>query len=410
MRVLFSVSPWPTHYAAAVPLGWALQAAGHDVRVLCQPSQAAPVANAGLLPVPVLDGMDVVLHNRMTYVREALAGRWPYPWLPLHPTTGAQMSTMEDFDLDAYDRQVLPELARRSSAGHDAAVAFARRFRPDVVVHDPVSTEGLLAARVLDVPAALMLWGPVGTHEDPGADILGEDLGGSFARYGCEPFGADAISHVIDPCPEALEPPTRAQRLPARFVPYNGGGSSATAPPDWLDAPADRPRVAVTWSTALSIMSGPNSYALPRIVAGLAELDIELVLTATAHDVAALGPVPSSVRVLANCPLRLLLTHCDLVIHHGGAGSTMTALAVGVPQLAISFAPEQARVGERLVGASVGRHLPGHLATAEAIRAEALAALGETAYRRVATDLAAENTRRPTPVELIDTLDKLTRG
>jgi UDP:flavonoid glycosyltransferase YjiC (YdhE family) len=408
MRVLFSVSPWPTHYAAAVPLGWALQAGGHEVRVLCHPSQATPVANAGLLPVAVLDGMDVVLHNRMTYVGEALAGRWPYPWLPLHPITGAQMSTMDAFDLDAYHRDVLPELARRSSAGHDAAVAFARRFQPDVVVHDPVSTEGLLAARVLNVPAALALWGPVGTHEGAGVDILGDDLGGSFARYGCEPFGPDAIGHIIDPCPAALEPPTRAQRLPARFVPYNGGGAATV--PDWVDEPADRPRVAVTWSTALSIMSGPNSYALPRIVAGLAELDIELVLTATAHDVAALGPVPPSVRVLSNCPLRLLLKHCDLVIHHGGAGSTMTALAVGVPQLAITFAPEQARVGERLAAAAVGRHLPGHLATPEAIRAEALAVLGYRAIGKVATELAAENTRRPTPVELVDALDKLTRG
>lgn len=406
MRVLFSVSSWPTHYAAAVPLGWALQAGGHEVRVLCPASQSEPVTRAGLLPIPVLDGMDVAVNNRMSYVREALRGDWPYPWLPLHPITGAPMSAIEDFDLAEYRRDVEPRYAARAARGHDEAVGFARRWRPDLVVHDPVSTEGLLAARVLGVPAALALWGPVGTHEGGGLDILAEDISHSFERYGFAPFGADTIEDVIDPCPAALEPPLRGRRLPVRFIPYNGGGIA----PDWLDEPTGRPRIAVTWSTALTTMSGPNSYVLPRIVAALAGLDAELVLTATRDDVAALGEVPPNVRVLERCPLRLLLAHCDLVVHHGGAGSAMTALAAGVPQLAITFAREQARVGERLEAAGAGRHLPGHLATAGAIRAAGVESLTEPRYAKAADGLRADNASRPTPVRLAARLTELARG
>ncbi|WP_250305728.1 nucleotide disphospho-sugar-binding domain-containing protein [Streptomyces sp. A 4/2] len=407
MRVLFSVSSWPTHYAAAVPLGWALQAGGREVRVLCPPSQSGPVTRAGLLPVPVLDGMDVAVHNRMSYVREALRGEWAYPWLPLHPLTGAPMSALGDFDLAEYRRTVEPQYARRSAHGHDEAVRFARRWRPDAVVHDPVSTEGLLAARVLGIPAALALWGPVGTHEDRGLDILPQDLGHSFERYGCAPFGADAIEYVIDPCPSALRPPVRGERLPVRFVPYNGGGVA----PEWLGAAGrTRPRIAVTWSTALTSMSGPRSYLLPRIVEALSGLDAELVLTATRDDVAALGDVPPDVRVLERCPLRLLLDHCDLVVHHGGAGSTMTALAAGVPQLAITFATEQTRVAERLTGAGAGLRLSGHPADAESIRAAAVELLGEPRYLKAAAGLREDNLRRPTPVELAARMEELARG
>jgi UDP:flavonoid glycosyltransferase YjiC (YdhE family) len=403
MRVLFSVSSWPTHYASMVPLGWALQAGGHDVRVLCPPSQTIPVMNAGLLPVPILDGMDVAVANRLTYLREAVDGRWPYPWLPLHPVTGRPMSSLADFDGAEYQRTIEPEFVRRSAHGHDEAIRFAREWRPDLVVHDPVSTEGLLAAGVLDVPAVLSLWGPVGTHEADGVRILPHDISRAFERHGFGGFGPDSIEHVVDPCPTAVEPPVLAERLPVRFIPYNGGGVA----PDRPAEPTGRPRVVVSWSTALTSMSGPNSYILPRIVAALADLPIDLVLTATGPDVAALGAVPANVRVLERCPLHLVLPGCGAIVHHGGAGSAMTALAAGVPQLGITFAAEQACVADRIASAGAGRQLRGDLASAEAIREAVSALLDEPRYLETANRLREENARRPSPMELVASLEKL---
>lgn len=402
VRVLFALSSWPTHYLSMVPLGWALQAAGHEVRVLCPPSQVAPVGQAGLVPVPVLGGMEVVVHNRLQYFDQAREGHWPYPWLPLHPLTGAEMTALGDFDLDRYHREEEREFAELARRSCDAAVGFARSWRPDLVLHDPVCLEGPLAARVVGVPSVMSLWGPVGTRESEQLRIVPRDISGSFARYGLHERGPDVVEQVIDPCPESLAPPTDARRLPMRYVPYNGPGG---LPGGLLDPPV-RPRVCLAWSTALSTMSGPRSYLLPELVAQLAELDVEVVLTATERDVAALGEVPSSVRVFTRCPLRLLLPGCAAVVHHGGAGSTMTALWAGVPQLALSFAAEQTANAERVAATGAGLHLYGHEATGPAVAA----AVGELLagdYRGQAVRLREELDRRPTPADVVGALCEL---
>jgi UDP:flavonoid glycosyltransferase YjiC (YdhE family) len=67
MRVLFTVSSWATHYAAMVPIGWALQAAAHEVRVLCSPSQVATLTGAGFIPVPLLDSPEDEVRLRLQY-------------------------------------------------------------------------------------------------------------------------------------------------------------------------------------------------------------------------------------------------------------------------------------------------------------------------------------------------------
>ncbi|MEV4754138.1 nucleotide disphospho-sugar-binding domain-containing protein [Micromonospora sp. NPDC049559] len=404
MRVLFTVSSWPTHYSAMVPYGWALQALGHEVQVLCAPSQVDSVGATGLVPVPLLDGMSVVLGNRLQYYRSAVDGTWPYPWLPLHPVTGVQLHRLGDFDLTDYRRRVEPELAARAGRSFDAAVEFVRWWRPDLVLHDPVSLEGLLAARVNRLPSALCLWGLTGTREAPEAAVVPEDFSGSFPRYGLHPDPVALVEHVVDPCPVSAAPPTSAVRLPVRYVPYNG---SAPAPP-WLAEPPDRPRVCVTWSTALSTMSGPNSYVLPRLVRALLDLDVEVVVAATVQDAAALGEVAGPVRVMPRLPLRLVAPTCAAVIHHGGAGSTMTSLWSGVPQLAVTFAGEQAAVGDRIAAVGAGRHLPGHLADRDAITTAVADLIRTGSYRMRAAALREEMLIRPTPVDLISTLEKLT--
>lgn len=406
MKVLFTVSSWSTHYLSMVPIGWALQADDHDLRVLCPPGQAVAVGNAGLTPVPVLDSVDMVVHNRLVFYEEALNGRWPYPWLPLHPVSGKRITSLTDFDVDAFHRTTSRIDRPRIGKSFDRAVDFARSWRPDLIVHDPTSLEGVLAALVTGVPAALSLWGPIGTHEPDGPALVPDDVSGSFERYGLGPFDVDLISTVIDPCPESVRPPTGAHRLPVRYVPYNFGG---VAPVD-LDRPPAGRRICVTWSTALNVMVGPDAFALPRIVDAVSGLDVETVLTATRADAAALGPVPSSVRVLEQCPLRLLLPTCDVVVHHGGAGSAMTAISVGVPQLVLSHSSEQHRIGERVAAAGLGIHLPGHLAGRDEIRAATLDLLSSPSYARRAAQVRDESRRRPTPAELVSALDKLARS
>ncbi|RAY12700.1 hypothetical protein DPM19_24220 [Actinomadura craniellae] len=406
MRVLFTVSSWPTQYSAMVPLGWALQAAGHEVRVLCAASQVGPVSQAGLLPVPVLDGMEEVMRLRLQYYWEAVTGIWPYTWLPPHPLTGEPMDDLADFDPAGFDADVAPALAERADRSFDAAVEFARGWRPQLVLHDPGSLEGLLAARATGVPAALCLWGPASVHDPEHMRIVPTDHSGAFPRHGLGEFALDMIENVVDPNPPSLDVPVHATRLPVRYVPYNG----SKPVPAWTLEPARRRRVCVTWSTALSTVSGPGSYLLPAILQGLGDLDCEVVVTATAHDVAALGDVPANARAVEHVPLATFLPGCAAVVHHGGSGSSLTSLWSAVPQLIATFAAEQAVTGRRVAASGVGLHLPGDQADPERIRAGVRALLDDDSYQAAAGKLREEIMAAPTPAELVGTLERLAAG
>jgi UDP:flavonoid glycosyltransferase YjiC (YdhE family) len=395
MRLLLTVSAWPGHYFPMVPLAREALAAGHEVRVLCAPSQSGAVQGAGLTPVPVLDGLDMVLQARLSQYWAAQAGNWPYPWLPPHPVTGVELGSLDEFDFPAYRRANRAAALDATRRSFDAGVAFARDWRPDVVVHDRLSLEGLLIGHVLGVPAALHLWGPVGTAEDGALRLLPGDPTGTFPRYGVSELSGDLIGHVIDPCPEALRPPLgAAHRLPVRYVPYHGTTEAVEPLP-----PPTRPRVCVVWGTSLTAMVGPRSFVVPEILAGLSTVDVEVVALVSPSD-ADRGTAPPGVRVLPGYPLERALSGASVVVHHGGAGCTMTSLAAGVPQIAVTFAGEQAANGERVAAAGAGRHLPGAEFDPAAVAGAVTSLLHDGSAARVAAELRAQCLSRPAPAEL----------
>ncbi|SEB31003.1 UDP:flavonoid glycosyltransferase YjiC, YdhE family [Streptomyces misionensis] len=404
MRVLFTVSAWRGHWYPLVPLGWALQASGHEVRVACAPSQSTEIGRAGLVPVPVLGEVDMMFLARLQNVWNAQEGTWPYPAPPPHPVTGEPMRSLAEFTFADFTRESGARLAEPARRGFDAAVGLARRWRPDLVVHELLSLEGVLAARVTGVPSVLHLWGPVGTDEDePGLRLRPDDPTGAFRRHGAGEFRPDFVRHVIDPCPAGLRPRTDAARLPMRYVPYNGPGAvPRLAPPR-----PGRPRVCVIWGNSATRVAGPQAFRLPEVLAALTELDADVVLTAPAADVAALGQLPPSVTVLAQCPLHLLLPGCDAVVHHGGAGAVMTATAAGVPQMVMACAMDQFLNARRVAAAGAGLALPAHRADAVAVRAAVGELLGDPGHRERAARLRDEMRALPSPAQLVRDLAAL---
>ncbi|MEV7116302.1 nucleotide disphospho-sugar-binding domain-containing protein [Streptomyces anulatus] len=412
MRVMLTVSNWTTHWLAMVAQCWALQAAGHEVRVLCTPDQEQAVTRAGLTPVPVLEAVDQAVKARTHNHSQARAGRWPFPELPPHPVTGAPMTSLDDYDAPAWMEENWEQLLGMATRSADAAVSFARWWRPQLILHDLVSIEGPLVGKALGIPAALHLWGPTGPDDQvpgapPGVGFVPQDVYGLFERHGAGTMGADVYDLVIDPSPRSLAPPLRrAHRLPVRHVPYNGPG----AMPSWLRDKPDRPRVGVVWGTSVTTMFGPASFAVPRVVEALADLDADVVLAVTGEDLDALGPLPPHVRAVAHLPLRLLLADCDLVIHHGGAGCVMTGLAAGVVQLALPNALDQELIGERLAQAGGARTLHNATATPAAIRSAVTELLQNTSARAVAERLRTEMEEAPTPAALVAVLEEHAHG
>jgi len=110
------------------------------------------------------------------------------------------------------------------------------------------------------------------------------------------------------------------------------------------------------------------------------------------------------VRLLGRYPLDRLLWHADVVVHHGGAGCVMTAVAAGVPQLALPFGPEQESIARRVEAAGAGRVVPGPVADVETVR-DALAWLvDDFASVAAARDLAVAHAAAPGPAELVGSL------
>lgn len=428
MRVMFVVSDYAGHYAPMVPLGWALQAAGHEVRLVCGPAHAPAASRSGITAVPRGTDVDTVVGARIGAYLEARGAGARHPDLPtLHPLTGEPLASTADFDWARYEPEYWRLAAETGRERTRAVAGFARSWRPDLVVYDLLSPEGLVAAHTASVPAVCHLWGPTGTDEtDPAVRALRPDIPAPVrARLGIDP-DADLIPYVIDPCPPRLAPATRAERLPVRYVPYSGPGTAAgPAPaavsPDPIGDGTDgrgadrarggaRKRVALVWSNSLTRIFGEASFVVPHVVRAAADLGVELLLALGEQDAQRLGPVPRGTRLLGRYPLDLLLDRVDAVVHHGGAGCLMTAVAAGVPQLALPFGAEQELISGRLAAAGAGIALRGSRADAASVACALERLLDDPGYGGQARELAEHNAAAPSPAQLADTLVRIAAG
>jgi MGT family glycosyltransferase len=139
--------------------------------------------------------------------------------------------------------------------------------------------------------------------------------------------------------------------------------------------------------------------------------DVEVVVTVgPAGDPAALGPLPDGVYVERYLPQNELLPHCAAVISNGGSGSTLGALAVGVPLVIVpNSSPSQLRNARAIAASGVGRALDRADATADRLRTELRELLRCASYRRAAERVAAEIAAMPAPEEVVGLLESLVK-
>lgn len=383
VRVLFVTWGWRSHFYPLVPLAWALRAAGHDVRVATHPHLVPEVAGTGLPAVSVGADIDFAAAFADDLGRVAEPG--------------------EENRADRVAAEITPGggIVRHAEAMVGDLVAFGRHWRPDLVVYDPFNLAAPLLAQLLDVPAVRHLWGPDFT------DLISVDepavTGPMAARFGTGPVRL-AGDLTIDPCPDAMQLPGKSVRQPIRFVPYNG---TAIAP-DWLAAEPARPRIGLTWGTLLDSVAGQRYSPAPDIADAVAELDIELVVSVTTAQRAAFLPARPNVRVLDHpLALHLLLPSCQAVIHQGGAGTTMTAMAAGLPQLIVPQIADQDFNAQQLASTGAGRVVPGDQVTADRIRAELTALREDPTAGAAAEKLRQDSETRPTPAEIVPILEHL---
>src|SRR5262249_53083166 len=134
---------------------------------------------------------------------------------------------------------------------------------------------------------------------------------------------------------------------------------------------------------------------LAAAVAGLADLDVEVIVSGA--GVHGGGELPNNARRIAWIPHHHLLPTCDLVVHHGGAGSSMAAIVAGRPHLVLPQMCDQFTNADRLTGAGVGRCVPFAARSASAVRVAAEDLLGDPKFRLRAGELRDEALALPPP-------------
>jgi UDP:flavonoid glycosyltransferase YjiC (YdhE family) len=396
MRILFAAPPGYGLMLPVIPLAWAARAAGHEVLLATTSEMVEVGARAGLSTYDVLPDRKI--------------------WDELVRAVAARSG-----DAAAAPPDLAPEFRRATSAGNpfgvfaltmtEGTIRAGELFRADLVVHTSDHPTGALAALALGLPVLefgnRVSWSMRDTSFIEGRDTLVDDevVAEVRGRFGI-PDGRPETVARIDPRPPSMgglteehpDPRDGAPWLAMRYLPYNGGSEV----PEWALRRPHRPRVCVTLGTVVPVMNGIKP--LVEVLAALGGLDVEVVLATGSADLTDLGPLPANVRAVGFLPLSAVLPSCDLMVHHGGSGTTASALHYAVPQLVLpSFAdnPMSAqRVSDRGVGLS--------LEPAEADRATVHALVGrllaEPGFAAAAREVSAEMAGQPSPSAVLHRL------
>ncbi|AHH94847.1 nucleotide disphospho-sugar-binding domain-containing protein [Kutzneria albida] len=367
MRVLIVCLSAHGHLFPMISTGWALRAAGHEV-LIATCGGLTPVERTGLPSVDLAPGFSMAIPEGMDVRRSAAPPIAEQEWAGFFAFTAEVMA--------------------------EGLAALVGSWRPDVLLHEETLLIGSAVAIGAGVPSVAHGLGLA--HGLAEVDTLFEPQLPLFSRFGVH--GLPEPTAVID-----LSPPSMGSvpgGWPMRYVPYNGPGML----PEWLLDNGDRPRVAVTLGTFNPYLTGVGPAA--RVVELAAELDAEFVLALGSVDTSSLGPLPPNVRISGWVPLHALLATCSAVIHHGGTGTTMTALDAGLPQLimpADADQPLNAEAGFRRGLALVSR--------CEQLGAKQVGdLLRDPDLRRAAAEVRAEMHAMPAPGEVAQRILGLVRG
>lgn len=253
------------------------------------------------------------------------------------------------------------------------------RLRPDLVIHEWGLPGAAIAARRAGIRG---IWHGFGRLFPDG---IGLEL----------PTGDPETSWLphLDICPPSLQDKdflAIAHRIPMRPVAFSEPGP--------LPARDGHPLLYLTLGTAFG-----TPELLGTVIAGLVTLGARVVVAAGRVRRDQLGDLPAEVTVLPWVPQAELLPHVDAVVHHGGSGTTLGALAAGVPQLLLPQGADQFANAEAVTAVGAGlRLLPGEVtAAAVADRTQKiLPRKGNNAHREAARAIAAEIARMPSPDEV----------
>jgi UDP:flavonoid glycosyltransferase YjiC (YdhE family) len=381
MRVLCSTTPMDGVFGPFIPLGRALVDAGHELVVASGANLRSRVEENGLefaeVGLPAMDGAIAAMADPA--VKAAPPGdriRFPAAMFgAVHPAAK------------------LPALR---------ALSESRPF--DLIIHPPVDVSGPLLAAELGLPSACYGFGQPFDPAVVAAMAARSRPLWELSELQPDRYGGIYRGVYLDPRPPMLRGP---ETVPAehgtRPIRPEIPGDPAAPSPAWVDALGRHPVVYVSLGTA-PLFNQPEKFA--PLLAGLTGEAVDVVVTVgDLNDPAAFGELPATVHVEKWLSLSPLLPRCDAVLCHAGTGTTLAALAAGLPLVLVPQGADQfdnARACER---AGAARILMPDQVIPDAVRDAVRTVLqDDSSERAAARALAAEIAAMPSAVEVVDEL------
>lgn len=363
MRVLFASTRGAGHFNPLVPFVEAAVRLGHEVLVAGPPPLAPAVERAGY---PFWEGE--------APPDDVLGPIWAK--VPDVSPDEAEAIVIGTIFADLNVAAMLPRMH-----------AAFEEWRPELVVREQNEYASAIAADVHAVPQLRL--GVALAHAEDFALGLAEP---ALERHHPGAVAAIRASSYLTLFPESLEDPEgTAPPVIHRF--RDPGGAPPAPLPDWW--PGDeRPLVYVSFGSVAGTLpfAGQLYGAALEAAAGLPARTLLTVGNET--DLAPLAGAPPHVRVERWVPQAGVFAEASVVVCHGGSGTTLGALAAGLPQVVVPLFADQPENARRVaaVGAGVvAEPVP------EALRDAVVEVLGDPAYARRAGEIAAEIAELPAP-------------
>jgi len=394
MRILFTTRGSAGHVLPLAPFAHAALRAGHEVLVAAQRQHAGNVERAGLPFAPFGEPP-------------------PEQWMPL-------LGQFRQMDLDAANAAMIGEYFARmdTAAALPGLRAIVEDLRPDVIVRECWEFGSTLVAELHGIPIVRVALG-LASLEELTIDLAAPALDDARADLGlpADPAG-DRLRETpyFSAIPEPLEDPAvTAPRLTQRF--RHGAPADPPPLPDWWHG-NDDPFVYVTFGSVSAGTHLPYFPALYRAaIDALAPLPVRVLLTiGDQRDLGELGPLPPNVHVEKWVPQDAVAPHAAAIVGHGGHGTTLGALAHGIPQVVVPlFSGDQWVNAAAVARAGAGVALDAERATRPVLAVpglDAMAALGaavrrvlsEPSHRRDAERIAAAMRALPPTDAAVDAL------
>ncbi len=390
MRVLVCTTAGAGHFGPLIPFARACLASGHEVAVAAAGSFANPVSAAGFEHHPFADAPADLMGQVFEQV----------PHLSFEHANDLVVS--EVFGrLDA--QAALPGL-----------VEIIDSWRPDVVLREPCEFASLVAARAAGIPQVTVAIGMTATTEymvplirQPLAE-LDELAGLPDGASATAMLSAPTLSTVPLVLDEALAAGGTVGALVYRFHDDSLTSARGALPGSW--GHPSHPLVYVSFGSVTAALDGFESL-YPEVVACLADYPVRVLLTTGAGlDPADLAPLPANTWAERWWPQSEVMAFCDVVVGHGGFGTTMAALAAGVPQVVVPlFAFDQLINAQHVEAVGAGLHVAGG-APGIAEAADAAARIvTESSYRETARSVADSMAALPPVADAVALLERTAR-